>query len=107
MLDFCPQSCGACAIILASEKKAKKITKKPIWVADVETVHQEPFRAGIFGDPTGKETYSQDVAADKIYKRNGITDPRKQIHVAELYEPSNWEEMNLYEHLHFCKKNDG
>jgi acetyl-CoA C-acetyltransferase len=107
MLDFCPQSCGACAIILASEKKAKKITKKPIWVADVETVHQEPFRAGIFGDPTGKEIYSQDVAADKIFKRNGITDPRKQIHVAELYEPSNWEEMNLYEHLHFCKKNEG
>jgi acetyl-CoA C-acetyltransferase len=107
ILDFCPQSCGACALILASEQRAKKITKKPVWIADVETVHQEPFRAGVFGDPTGKETYTQHVACEKLYGRNGITNPRKDIDMAEIYEPSNWEEMNLYEHLHFCEKGDG
>jgi acetyl-CoA C-acetyltransferase len=107
LLDFCPQSCGACALIFASEKRAKKITKKPVWVADVEVVHQEPFRAGIFGDPTGKETYTQHVACERLYKRNGITNPRKDIDMAEIYEPSNWEEMSLYEHLHFCEKNQG
>ena len=107
ILDFCPQSCGACALIFASEKRATKITKKPVWVADVETVHQEPFRAGTFGDPTGKETYTQHVACERLYKRNGITNPRKDIDMAELYEPSNWEEMNLYEHFHFCEKGDG
>jgi acetyl-CoA C-acetyltransferase len=107
LLDFCPQSCGACALILASEKKAKKITQKPVWVADVVTVHQEPFRAGSFGDPTGTEEYSQDLAAEKLYKRNGITDVRRDICMAEIYEPSNWEEMNLYEHFHFCGKNEG
>lgn len=107
LLDFCPQSCGACALIIASEKKAKKITKKPVWVADVVTMHQEPFRAGSFGDPTGTEEYSQDLAAVKLYKRNGITDVRRDICMAEIYEPSNWEEMNLYEHFHFCEKNEG
>jgi len=107
ILDFCPQSCGACALIFASEQRAKKITKKPVWVADVETVHQEPFRAGVFGDPTGKETYTQHVACERLYKRNGITNPRKDIDMAEIYEPSNWEEMNLYEHLHFCEKGEG
>jgi acetyl-CoA C-acetyltransferase len=107
ILDFCPQSCGACALILASEQRARKITKKPVWIADVETVHQEPFRAGVFGDPTGKETYTQHVACEKLYGRNGITNPRKDIDMAEIYEPSNWEEMNLYEHLHFCEKGDG
>ena len=106
-LDFCPQSCGACALIFASEKKAKKITRKPVWIADIETVHQEPFRAGTFGDPTGKETYTQHVACERLYKRNGITKPRKDIDMAEVYEPSNWEEMNLYEHFHFCGKNEG
>jgi acetyl-CoA C-acetyltransferase len=106
-LDFCPQSCGACALIFASEKRAKKITKKPVWIADVEVVHQEPFRAGTFGDPTGKETYTQHVACERLYKRNGITNPRKDIDTAEIYEPSNWEEMNLYEHFHFCGKNEG
>jgi acetyl-CoA C-acetyltransferase len=107
ILDFCPQSCGACALIFASEKRARKITRKPVWIADIETVHQEPFRAGTFGDPTGKETYTQHIACERLYKRNGITNPRKDIDMAELYEPSNWEEMNLYEHFHICGKNEG
>ena len=106
-LDFCPQSCGACALIFASEKRAKKITKKPVWIADIETVHQEPFRAGTFADPTGRETYTQHVACERLYKRNGITKPRRDIDMAEVYEPSNWEEMNFYEHFHFCGKNEG
>lgn len=106
-LDFCPQSCGACVLILASEEKAKKITKKPVWLADVEVVHQEPFKAGTFGDPTGTETYTQHVACENLYKRNGITNVRKDIDLAEIYEPSNWEEMNLYEHFHFCEKGEG
>ncbi len=107
MLDFCPQSCGSCALIFASEHVAHKLTNKPVWLADVETVHQEPFRAGTFGDPTGTETYSQQVAGENIYKRNGITNPRKEIHLAELYEPSNWEEMNLYEHFHLSEPGKG
>jgi acetyl-CoA C-acetyltransferase len=107
LLDFCPQSCGACVLVLASEKMAKKIHKKPVWIADYEVVHQEPFRAGIFGDPTGTETYTQHVACGKIYKRNNITNVRKQVDMAEIYEPSNWEEMNLYEHLHFCEGGEG
>lgn len=107
LMDFCPQSSGACALILASEKKAKKISRKPVWLVDYEVVHQEPFRAGVFGDPTGEETYTQHVACEKIYKRNNITDVRKQVDLAEIYEPSNWEEMNLYEHLHFCGDKEG
>ncbi len=107
LMDFCPQSSGACVLILASEKKAKKICKKPVWLVDYEVVHQEPFRAGVFGDPTGTETYTQHVACEKIYKRNNITDVRKQVDLAEIYEPSNWEELNLYEHLHFCGDKEG
>jgi len=107
MLDFCPQSCGACALILASEERARKITSKPVWIADVITVHQETFRSGAFGDFTGRETYSQEVASTKLYKRNSITNPRRDIDMAEMYEPSTWEEMHLYELFHFCEKNEG
>lgn len=107
LLDFCPQSCGACVLILASEEKAKKITKKPVWIADVEAVHQEVTLAGTFSDPTGKTTYSQDVACERLYKRNGITNVLKDIDLMEIYEPSNWQEMNWYEHLHICEKGDG
>lgn len=107
MLDFCPQSSGACALVLAERSKATKISKKPVWIADIEVVHQEPFRAGTFGDPTGKETYTQHVACERLYKRNNIGNPRTDIDLAEIYEPSNWEEMSLYEHFHFCEKNEG
>jgi len=107
MLDFCPQSSGACALVLAEEKKARSISRKPVWIADVEVVHQEPFRAGTFADPTGKEAYTQHVACERLYKRNGITNPRRDIDMAEIYEPSNWEEMSLYEHFHFCERNQG
>jgi len=95
-LDFCPQSCGATAAVIAVEEEAKRITKKPVWIADVVTVHQEPFRASSFGDPTGRETYSQDVACEKLYKRNGITNPRRDLDYAEVYEP-----------FHFCEKGKG
>jgi acetyl-CoA C-acetyltransferase len=76
-------------------------------MVDAITVHQEPFRAGAFGDPTGREPYSEDVASRKLYKRNGITKPRKDIDMAEIYEPSTWEEMMHYEHYHFCEENEG
>lgn len=107
ILDFCPQSCGACALIFASEERARKITNKPVWLVDVEVVHQEPFKAGVFGDPTGTETYTQHAACERLYKRNSITNPRKDLDLAEIYEPSSWEEMSLYEHFHFCEKGEG
>lgn len=103
LLDFCPQSCGACALIVASEEKAKKITNKPVWVADHETVH-EMTSAVVFG---GEEEKSQEVASARLYKRNGITNPTRDIDMAEVYEPSTWEEMYLYESFHFCERNRG
>lgn len=107
LYDFCPQSCGACALILASEEEARRITRKPVWIVDSITVHQEIFRAGAFGDLTDREPYSQEVAATRLYKRNGITNPRRDIDMVEFYEPSTWEEMHLYELFHFCEKNEG
>jgi acetyl-CoA C-acetyltransferase len=107
LLDFCPQSSGACVLILASEDRAKKITNKPVWLVDVEVRHQELFRCGTFDDPTGKEEYANEVACEALYKRNGITKPTKDIDMAEIYEPSNWQEMSHYEYYHFCEKNEG
>jgi len=107
LFDFCPESAGACVVILAVEEEAKKITNKPVWVADTETTHQMGFRSGGAFAAAGDELYSQEVACAKIYNRNGITNPMKQIDVAEIYEPSTWEEMTLYEHLHWCEKNKG
>jgi len=43
MLDMCPASNGACAVILADEKTAKKRCRKPVWFRAMDTAHNEQF----------------------------------------------------------------
>jgi acetyl-CoA C-acetyltransferase len=107
LLDYSPQSCGACAVILAPEEQAKKITDKPVWIADTVCAHQDLFRAGPFAAEADTEPYSQEICSAKLYKRNGITNPRKEIDMAEIYDPSTWEHMSLLEHHFWCEKNKG
>jgi len=87
MIHMCSQSDGACAMIFASEEKAKQLRKNPAWIRDHLTVHREESFC-IFGD--APVLMSHRYAAEKLYARNGITDPRKQIDVFEMYDPSSW-----------------
>lgn len=95
-LHACPQSTGAACIIVACEEKAKKISKKPVWVKDFATCHREGSwsEAGILGGSFGK-TSTWYNAAKKLYARNGITDPLKQIDLWECYNPNAWITMEL------------
>jgi acetyl-CoA C-acetyltransferase len=87
MIHMCSQSDGACAMIFASEEKAKKLCEQPAWIKDHITVHREEMFA-IFG----AEPYltTQRHAAETLYQRNGIKDPRKEIDLFEMYDPSSW-----------------
>lgn len=87
LLHMCPQSDGACCVIFASEEKAKKLTNKPVWVKDHVTVHRE----GGYGARAGpREKSTMRVCAEKLYQRNGIKNPLKEIDVFEMYDPSVW-----------------
>ncbi len=48
----------------------------------------------------------QDCAAD-VYKQAGITNPRKEIDVAEIYVPFSWYEPMWMENLGFCAEGEG
>jgi len=87
MIHMCSQSDGACAMIFASEEKAKKLCKQPAWIKDHVTVHREESFC-LFGD--APIISSHRYAAEKLYKRCGIKDPRKEIDVFEMYDPSSW-----------------
>ncbi len=87
MIHMCSQSDGACAMIFASEEKAKQLRKNPAWIKDHLTVHREESFC-IFGD--APVLMSHRYAAEKLYARNGIADPLKQIDVFEMYDPSSW-----------------
>lgn len=84
MIHMCSQSDGTCAVIFASEDKVAQFNANPAWVVDHETVHREET---IVFNP-GKST--QRVAAERLFARNGITDPRREIDVFEMYDPSAW-----------------
>jgi acetyl-CoA C-acetyltransferase len=84
MIHMCSQSDGTCAVIFASEDKVARFNANPAWVVDHETVHREETM--VFN--AGKST--QRVAAERLFARNGITDPRREIDVFEMYDPSAW-----------------
>ncbi len=84
MIHMCSQSDGACACIFASEEKVKEFGANPAWVVDHETVHRE--ESMIFT----KQKTTHRVSAERIFERNGITDPMGQLDVFEMYDPSAW-----------------
>jgi acetyl-CoA C-acetyltransferase len=87
MIHMCSQSDGACAVIFASEDKARQFRKNPAWIKDHITVHREES-FGCFGDEPF--VLSHRYAAEKLFERNGIKNPRKEIDMFEMYDPSSW-----------------
>jgi acetyl-CoA C-acetyltransferase len=101
LLDMCPASDGAAALIFASEEKAKKITDRPAWIVGCETAHDSPFGAEV---PGLRDLRTLRVISEKMYKKAGIKNPTKEIDVFEVYEPSSWHELAIYEALGICEK---
>ena len=100
MLDMCPASEGACALLFGAEEKAKKITDRPAWVAAVETRHDSPF----IGDTLMlKDLRTLRAASAAAYKKAGITNPLKELDVIELYEPVSWAEISFLDALWLCE----
>lgn len=87
MIHMCSQSDGACAMIFASEEKAKQLRKQPAWIKDHITVHREESFCA-FGD--APLVMSMRYASEKLFERNGIKNPRKEIDMFEMYDPSSW-----------------
>lgn len=104
LLDMCPRSDGACALIFAAEDAAKKITDKPAWVLAVGDSHLYTYLA----DGTAQATLpSLRIASQEAYRVAGITDPLRQIDVAELYLPASTAGVAWMEDLGFCEEGGG
>ncbi len=102
-LETCPSSDGAAAMVLASEQAAKRSPKPPAWVLGA-AVRSEPI---VFpGRDQVNPLAGRECAAD-VYQQAGITDPRREIDVAEIYVPFSWFEPMWLENLGFCDEGDG
>jgi acetyl-CoA C-acetyltransferase len=102
-LDMKPTSDGACAMILATEKKAKKLCSKPIWIRGVSNCYETHY----LGDRDLAECDALVKAAKKAYSMAGITDPRKQVSVAEISEEYSYQELLWMEGLGLCGRGEG
>lgn len=98
LLDVCPSSDGACAIIFASEEKAKRFPQKTAWVKGLYYIGDEHF----FGDSDKVVWESAIIAAKESYRMAGIKNPRKELDVAEVYNPFTYQELIFYECFGFC-----
>jgi acetyl-CoA C-acetyltransferase len=101
-LMMSPMSDGACAVILASEEKAREITDKPVWIEGAG-ICQDPY----LRDRNIQKLDSLQKAAATAYKMAGIKDPLSELDVAEVSEKFAHEELMIYEALGLCKEGQG
>jgi acetyl-CoA C-acetyltransferase len=94
---------GACAMIIAREEKAKKLTNKPVWITGLGCCydhHELGWR-----DLADCEALT--TAAQRAYKMAGIKGPMKEFDVAEISEQYAYQELLWSEGLGLCAKGEG
>jgi len=101
--ETCPSSDGAAAMVLGDEQAATASGKPPAWVHGMAMRSEPTMFAG--RDQVNPQA-GRDCAAD-VYAQAGISDPRRQIDVAEVYVPFSWYEPMWLENLGFAAEGEG
>jgi acetyl-CoA C-acetyltransferase len=101
-LECCPSSDGACAMVLTGEKTARA-AKNPAWIHGT-AIRSEPL--GMAGRDEVNPRAGVDCAKD-VYEQAGITNPREQIDLMEIYVPFSWYEPMWLENLGFAEAGTG
>ena len=104
LLDVCPRTDGACAVVFASEGVAEKITPQPAWIKSCAVRHTTTW----FGDvdyDTGMLSLQR--ASREAFDKAGIKNPAEDFDVAELYLPYSYAGLNWIEAMGFCGPGEG
>lgn len=102
-LETCPSSDGAAAMVLTTEKRAARAPNPPAWVHGT-AMRSEPI---LFPGRNQVLPQAGHDCARALYKQAGISDPRKEIDVAELYVPFSWFEAMWLENLGLSAPGEG
>jgi len=97
-LDCSPVTDGACALVLAAERNAKKLTtnKKRVWLKGVGHC-TDAYR---LGDRDLADTRALKEAASKAYEMAGVGPG--DVDIAEVYDAFSYMELMWLEGLGFC-----
>jgi len=101
--ETCPSSDGACALVLTDEAGGDVSASSPAWVLGSAMRSEPTMFAG--RDQVSPQA-GKDCVAD-VYRQAGITDPRRDIDVAEIYVPFSWYEPMWLENLGFAEEGGG
>ncbi|WP_338865720.1 thiolase domain-containing protein [Myxococcus stipitatus] len=102
-LETCPSSDGACAMVLTNDEAARRVPGPVAWVRATSMRSEPTMFAG--RDQVNPQA-GRDCAA-ALYKLAGITSPRREVDVAELYVPFSWFEPMWLENLGFAERDEG
>lgn len=102
-LESCPSSDGSCAIVVTDEQHAPHTARPPAWVHGMSWRTETGHFAG--RDEVNPQA-GRDCAED-AYRQAGMTDPAREIDVAELYIPYSWYEPMWLENLGLVETHSG
>ncbi|MBC7106010.1 MAG: thiolase family protein [Firmicutes bacterium] len=100
--DLAPGADGACALLLAGEDTARRLTDRPVWVRGVGWSVSSYY----LGDRDLLDGSLPD-AARRAYRMAGIANPRAEIRVAEVCEEYSFQELLWCEQLGLCGPGEG
>ncbi|MFC6838492.1 thiolase family protein [Halomarina ordinaria] len=102
LYDCCPVTDGACAVLLASEERAREFTDAPVrhagWGLSADSF-QRGSDLALTNFPATRQ------AAERAYERAGIT--AADVDVAEVHDCFSITELITYEDLGFCADGEG
>jgi len=106
-LEACPMSEGACALVLGNQDLARG--RNPAWIQGMASTSDSYAMGDRIRRPEGSlvDLLSLRRSAARAYADAGITDPRKELGVVELYSPFSSAEAMTYPALGFCEALDG
>jgi acetyl-CoA C-acetyltransferase len=105
LLDVCPRTDGACAVVFAADGEAQRIAPKPAWIRSCAVRHTYTW----FGDSTEYNLglVSLQRASKEAFAHAGIGKPADDLDVAELYLPYTYAGLKWIEDLGFCEPGGG
>lgn len=101
--ETCPSSDGACAMVLTNEAGGDGHDGPVAWV------HGSAMRSesGNYGGRNVVSPAASDECAADVFRQAGITNPRAEIDVAEIYVPFSWYEPMWLESVGFAERGEG
>lgn len=102
-LEIAKPSYGGAAIVLASEKRARQLSDRPIWLTGIGAANNN--YSGSWQELSGMAALEK--AGKKAYKMAGIKDPGNEIDLMEVLNSYSPFELMAYEALGICEKGGG